>query len=102
MFFFLKKSNNGLCIILNLQKTNYLIRTRLMLQNCYCSYWWKWKDELGEVGEEGQKVPRIPSGIDQSFQIDLLKWSVNTDAQSRVNKNFSLALDMKLSDAESQ
>jgi hypothetical protein len=40
------------------------------------------EDEGGAVGEEGRKVPRLPSGIDQSFEIDLLKWFVNTDAQS--------------------
>ena len=31
------------------------------------------EDEGGAVGEEGRKVPRLPSGIDQSFEIDLLK-----------------------------
>jgi hypothetical protein len=30
---------------------------------------------------KGHKIPRVSSGIDQSFQIDLLKRSVNTDAQ---------------------
>jgi hypothetical protein len=39
---------------------------------------WSEEDEWGEVGE----VPRIPSGFDQSFQIDSLQQSVNTAAQS--------------------
>jgi len=30
----------------------------------------------------GHKVPRVPSGISQSFQLDLLKQSVNPNIQS--------------------
>jgi len=36
---------------------------------------------LTEV-KKTSEIPRVPSGIDQSFQFDLLKRSVNTDAQS--------------------
>jgi hypothetical protein len=43
---------------------------------------WSEQDERGEVEEEGHKVSGVPSGIDRSFQIDLLKRSVNTDAVS--------------------
>jgi hypothetical protein len=41
----------------------------------------------------GHKVPRVPSGIKQSLQIDLLKQTLTLSL--RVNKNFSPALDMK-------
>jgi hypothetical protein len=43
---------------------------------------WSEEDEWGEVGEEGHRVTRVLSGIDQSFQSDLLKRSVNTGAKS--------------------
>ena len=66
------KSKNNLCLILKLRKTDYVIGKHRMGQNIVTVF-----TRVKKTSE----IPRGPSGIDQSLQIDSLKRSVNTNAQ---------------------
>jgi hypothetical protein len=82
---------------------NPLTKPQIKFPTCYMIYSEHSYTCTPPIYVRGHKVSKVSSEIDQSFHIDLLKRSVNTEINVQVNKNLSLAPGYEiLSDTESQ